>query len=464
MQFIENRTFDEIQIGTTAHLSRTLETSDIELLAAISGDANPAHMDLEYETSGDFQDVVTHGMWSASIISSLLGTELPGPGARYLRQDLAFQRPLRIGDTVDLRMRVEQKDASDHTVTISCSCTNQNGEVVFDGTVVIVAPLLKIRRPRAAAVAVRTHEPGALFRDWIASTRATPPVPTAVVHPCDHLSLGGAMEAARENMIVPILVGPTDRIRATAAAVGLDIDGVEIVDAPHSHGAAHRAVELVRAGRADVLMKGKLHTDELMEPVVDRATGLRTERRMSHVFALDVPHYPKPLFVTDAALNISPDLDTKRDIVQNAIDLVHALGNDRPKVAVLSAMETVYSKVPSTIDAAALCKMLDRGQITGAVLEGPLGFDNAVSEAAAAAKGISSEVAGHADILVVPDLEAGNMIAKQLVYLAGAESAGIVLGARVPIVLTSRADTIASRLASAAMAQLFAAHLLSRKR
>jgi phosphate acetyltransferase len=297
-----------------------------------------------------------------------------------------------------------------------------------------------------------------LFRDWVNSTKSIPAFPTAVVHPCDELSIGGAMQAAAEDMIVPIFVGPADKIEAAARDAGIDIGGVEIVDAPHSHAAAERAVALVREGRAEVLMKGKLHTDELMEPVVDRATGLRTERRMSHIFALDVPHYSKPIFITDAALNIAPDLDTKRDIVQNAIDLAHALGISRPKVAVLSALETVYSKVPSTIDAAALCKMLDRGQITGAVIDGPLAFDNAVSKAAAEAKGIVSEVAGDADILVVPDLEGGNMVAKQLVYLAGAEAAGIVLGARVPIVLTSRADGIPSRLASAAMAQLMTAY------
>jgi len=457
MQFIENRTFNEVEIGATADVSRALTKQDIQRLAIVSGDVNPAHMDATYRTSDSFQEVVTHGIWSATIISSLLGTELPGPGTRYVKQDLAFHKPFVVGDTLHLHLRVTAKDAATHTLTMDCSCKNQRDEIVFDGSVDVIAPTEKIRRPRVVLPDEETHPPGTCFGEWIERTRDIPAVRTVVVHPCDELSLGGAMEAAKRGMIVPILVGPAEKIESTAKTSGLDIAGIEIVDVPHSHAAAHRAVELVRAGRADVLMKGKLHTDELMEPVVDGKLGLRTERRMSHVFALDVPHYPKPLFVTDAALNIFPDLDTKRDIVQNAIDLAHTLGLDRPKVAILSAMETVYSKVPSTIEAAALCKMLDRGQITGGILEGPLGFDNAVSKTAAAAKGITSEVAGDADILVVPDLEAGNMIAKQLVYLAGAEAAGIVLGARIPIVLTSRADGTAARLASTAMAQLFAA-------
>ncbi|MDU8943731.1 bifunctional enoyl-CoA hydratase/phosphate acetyltransferase [Ovoidimarina sediminis] len=458
MRFIENMTFEEIEIGTTAELTTTLRPGDIARLATMSGDANPAHTDVAYESSEDFRGFVTHGIWGTALITSLLATELPGPGARYVGQALSFDHPVDVGDTVTVRLRVASKDESRGALTLDCTCTNQNGLVVISGTVDVLAPSEKIRRPRAALPVERTHQPGVLFREWIARTAGQPATPTAVVHPCDALSLGGAMAAAAEGMIEPILVGPAQKIEATAEAAGLSLDGVEIIDAPHSHAAAEQAVALVREGRAGILMKGKLHTDELMGPVVDRDTGLRTERRMSHVFGLDVPHYPKPLFITDAALNIFPDLDTKRDIVQNAIDLAHALGIAQPRVAILSAVETVYSKVPSTIEAAALCKMLDRGQITGGIIDGPLAFDNAVSKSAALSKGIASDVAGEADILVVPDLEAGNMIAKQLVYLAGADAAGIVLGARIPIVLTSRADGISSRLASAAMAQLLTLH------
>ncbi|WP_026606821.1 bifunctional enoyl-CoA hydratase/phosphate acetyltransferase [Methylocapsa acidiphila] len=282
------------------------------------------------------------------------------------------------------------------------------------------------------------------------------PVRTAVAHPCDESSLRGACEAAKARIIHPILVGPKSKIQSLAASLGLDISNFKLIDAPHSHAAAARAVELVRAGEADALMKGSLHTDELMAEVVRKDTGIRTDRRISHVFIMDVPTYHKPLFVTDAAVNIFPTLDDKADIVQNAIDLANALQIENPKVAILSAAETVSAKIPSTIDAAALCKMADRGQIAGGILDGPLAFDNAISASAAATKGIKSAVAGDADILVVPDLEAGNMLAKVLIFLANADAAGIVLGARAPIILTSRADSLRARMASCAVAALYA--------
>jgi phosphate acetyltransferase len=288
--------------------------------------------------------------------------------------------------------------------------------------------------------------------------RTSAPLPTAVVHPVDDLSLEGAVAAASEGLIEPLLVGPAGRIERAADEAGLDISAWEIVNCPHSDAAAARGVALVREGRAEALMKGALHTEELMKAVLHSELGLRTERRMSHCFVIDVPDFPKPFYVTDAAINIYPSLTDKRDIIQNAIDLAHALGVEVPLVAILSAVETVTETIRSTIDAAALCKMADRGQITGGVLDGPLAFDNAVSVEAAAAKGIVSPVAGRAQILVVPDLEAGNMLAKQLEYLAGAKVAGIVLGARVPIMLTSRADKAAARLSSAAIAVLLARH------
>jgi len=282
------------------------------------------------------------------------------------------------------------------------------------------------------------------------------PTPTAVAHPCDQSSLESALDAARQGLIAPILVGPAARIRAVAAENGLDLAGCPIVDTAHSHESADKAVELVRLGKAEALMKGSLHTDELMGAVVRRETGLRTERRISHCFVMDVPNHPTPLMITDAAVNIAPTLADKVDIVQNAIDLAHALGAEQVRVAVLSAMETVNPGVPSTIEAAALCKMADRGQITGAVLDGPLALDNAISLAAAKIKKIDSPVAGRANVLVVPDLEAGNMLAKSLTFLAGADAAGIVLGAKVPIILTSRADSVLTRLASCAVAVLVA--------
>jgi len=300
---------------------------------------------------------------------------------------------------------------------------------------------------------LRKHEK---YDALIARCRGLPPVPTAVVHPCDETSLGGAIEAAEAGIIRPLLVGPTPKIRAVAETLRLDLGQFEIVDAPHSHAAAEKGVELVRLDKAELLMKGSLHTDELLAEVVRKDTGLRTERRISHVFCMDVPAYHKPLFITDAAVNIFPSLEDKVDIVKNAIELAQALGIKEPKIAILSAVETVNPKIPSTIDAAALCKMAGRQQITGGVLDGPLAFDNAISRDAAEIKHIKSEVCGEADILLVPDLEAGNMLVKELSYLADADSAGIVLGARVPIILTSRADNVRARMASCAVAALYA--------
>ena len=294
------------------------------------------------------------------------------------------------------------------------------------------------------------------FAKLIARCKALPPTTCAVVHPCDAASLGGAIEAGKRGLIVPILVGPEAKIRAVAEEEGIDLSAYQIVSVEHSHAAAAKSVELARTGNVEGLMKGSLHTDELMAAIVPSATGLRTARRVSHVFVMDVPTYPRLLMVTDAAVNIFPDLECKVDICQNAIDLAHILGIESPKVAILSAVETVNPRIPSTLDAAALCKMADRGQITGGILDGPLAFDNAISLEAARTKRIVSPVAGQADILLVPDLEAGNMMAKQLQYLAGADSAGIVLGARVPIVLTSRADSVRTRLASTAVLKLLA--------
>jgi phosphate acetyltransferase len=287
--------------------------------------------------------------------------------------------------------------------------------------------------------------------------RSLDPIPTAVAHPCEESALAGAIEAGEKGLIVPILVGPSDKIREIAAKGGISLGKTRIVDAPHSHGSAAKAVELVRQGEAELLMKGSLHTDELLSAVVARETGLRTARRISHVFIMDVPTYHKVLIVTDAAINIAPTLEDKVDICQNAIDLATSLGLNKPKVAILAAVETVNSKMQATLDAAALCKMADRGQITGGILDGPLAFDNAISKEAARIKKIESDVAGDPDILLTPDLEAGNMLAKQLTFLANADSAGLVLGARVPIILTSRADSVRSRIASCAVAML-AAH------
>lgn len=300
------------------------------------------------------------------------------------------------------------------------------------------------------------------YEKLLARCKSLKPVPTAVAHPCEASALAGAVEAADEGLIVPILVGPRQKIEATAEAAGIDLGKFQVVDTPHSSASAAKAVELVREAQAELLMKGSLHTDELMGAVVSREGGLRTGRRISHVFVMDVPTYHKPVIVTDGAINIAPTLEDKVDICQNAIDLAISMGVDKPKVAILAAVETVTSKMPATIDAAALCKMAERGQITGALLDGPLAFDNAISKQAATTKGIHSAVAGDPDILLAPDLEAGNILAKQLSFLANADAAGLVLGARVPIILTSRADSVRSRIASCAVAML-AAHARRKK-
>jgi phosphate acetyltransferase len=456
IEYIENRTFDEIRVGDSASLVRTLKPEDIQLFAIMSGDVNPAHVDPEYARSSMFREVIAHGMWGGALISTVLGTQFPGPGTIYIDQTLHFSRPVGIGDTITVTLTATRKFDHNHHILFDCVCTNQDGQTVIRGTAEVLAPTEKIKRPRVALPEVTLVDRGARYQHLLERTRGLAPIPMAVAHPCDKESLLGVVEATQAGLIVPILIGPLAKMRAVAEQHGIDLSGLCLVDVEHSHAAAAEAVAQARAGKVEALMKGSLHTDELMAEVVDTATGLRTARRVSHVFLADVPTYPKPLLITDAAINIEPDLECKADIVRNAIDLALVLGIAEPKVAILAAVETVTPKMRATLDAAALCKMADRGQITGGVLDGPLAFDNAVSIVAAKTKGIFSAVAGRADILVVPDLESGNMLAKQLEYLAEALLTGVVVGARVPIVLTSRADTAIARAASCAIAVLMA--------
>ncbi|AVT83433.1 bifunctional enoyl-CoA hydratase/phosphate acetyltransferase [Rhodopseudomonas palustris] len=458
MEQIQNRTFDEIEVGDTASLVRTLTYRDIEVFAVMSGDVNPMHVDAAFAKSDMFHQVVAHGMWGGALISTLLGTQLPGPGTIYLDQSLRFARPVLLGDTVTVTVTVKEKNAAKKRLLLDCRATNQRGEEVITGLAEVIAPVEKISRPRVLLPEIDLNRTAQRYERLIEMTRGLQPIRTAVVHPVDSASLLGAVEAAREGLIVPVLVGPEAKIRAAAAQAAVDLAGYEIVAVEHSAAAAEAGVAMARAGEVEAVMKGALHTDELMHAVVDRTRGLRTARRISHVYAIDAPDYPRALLVTDAAINIYPTLADKRDIIQNAIDLAHALGIAEPRVAILSAVETVTESIRSTLDAAALCKMAERGQIKGGILDGPLAFDNAVSEEAAKTKGIVSPVAGRADIFVVPDLEAGNMLAKQLEYLAHARVAGIVLGARVPIILTSRADKTLARLGSCAIALLLARH------
>ncbi|MES2149389.1 MAG: bifunctional enoyl-CoA hydratase/phosphate acetyltransferase [Pseudomonadota bacterium] len=451
--YIENITFDELTIGQSARQVRTLALEDIQAFAAVSGDLNPTHVDADFARL--FQGVTAHGMWGGTLVSSLLGTELPGPGTVYVEQSLQFLLPVHVGDTLTVSATVLAKDAATKRVTLACAASNQHGAQVLSGTAVVLAPLVRIRRLALQLQPMHMFDPQARLRQLLAQVRHLAPVRCAVVHPCDEESLRGALEAAAHGVIEPLLIGPEARLRALAEQGGMDLHGVAIRAALHSVDAAEQAVALAASGQVGAIMKGSLHTDELMHAVMaERA--LRSGRRLSHVFRFDVPRYDKPLLLTDAALNIRPGLEDKADIVQNAILLAHALGLELPDVAILAAVETVNVHMQSTLDAAALCKMADRGQIRGARLDGPLAFDNAVSMEAARIKGIASDVAGHADILVVPDLESGNMLAKQLEYLAGATTCGVVLGARVPIALTSRADGPDARVGSAVLALLVA--------
>ena len=453
---VHNRTFDEIAVGDTASIERTLRAEDIQLFAALSGDSNPQHLDAAFAERSRFHGVIAHGMWSATLISAVLGTRLPGAGTVYLGQTLRFTAPVRIGDTVTVHLVVRERDERTRQLVLECRAVDQDGKTVVEGEARVIAPDERISQPAGALPQVRIEggNPGA--QRLLDHVRPLAAIRLAVVHPCNAISLSSALEARSAGLVEPVLVGPRARIEAIAHEHAIPLDGVRIEDAAHSHAAAARAAELAAAGEVEAIAKGSLHTDELMGALLPSTAGLRTKRRVSHCFLMQTPSYPRPFIITDAAITLAPTLEEKADIIRNAIDLAHFIGVPEPRVAILAAVETVNPRMPATLDAAALCKMADRGQISGGVLDGPLAFDNAVSIAAARVKGIASPVAGMADILVVPDLESGNMLAKQLEFLGDAESAGIVLGLRVPVVLTSRADPVDSRIASCALAVLIA--------
>lgn len=458
MSIIENHPFDELKVGDSASLVRTLDQRDIKLFAVMSGDVNPAHVDEEYARSDMFHKVIAHGMWGGTLISTALGTLLPGPGTIYLGQSLQFLHPVALGDTVTVTVKIEELNPVNHWVKLGCQVTNQNHQQVMAGVSEVIAPTEKISRPRVELPEVRLHEKGRHHRALIAQAQRFTPVRTAVVHPVDSASLMAAIEAARAGLIVPVLVGPETKIRQAAGGAGIDLAGVRIVTTPHSHAAAASAAGLARMGEVQALMKGVLDMDELMQALAGTEADLRTERRISHVSVMDAPAYSRPLLVTDATINVYPDLLDKRDIVQNAIDLAHALGLATPRVAMLAARETVDPRLRSTTEAASLCKMAERRQIGGAILDGPLSFDSALSEEAAKSGGLSSPVAGKADILVVPDLEVGNTLTRQLRYFAEAQEAGIILGARVPIIFPNQPDSALASLASCALATLLVGH------
>ena len=448
---LENRTFAQIEVGEAAVMRRLVTPDDLYVFAAVSGNFNPMHLPRAEGTAGP--ETVAPGMYVAALVAAVLGTRLPGPGTLYRRQVLTFHERAHAGEELSIRVTVLAKQDD--------GCVKLGTEVRRIGDdALILAGEAEVLAPTEAYSSDAAEIPGLIverhrhFQALLARARDLPPLPTAVVCPDDANSLGGALLAAREGLITPILIGRTADIKAVASGMGADLGGLELIDvAEGDRAAAAVACRMVHEGRAAAVMKGHLHTEDLLHPMLDRKTGLRIGRRFTHVFVMDVPGQPQPVMVTDAAINISPDLATKVDIVQNAIDLALSLGME-PRVGVLSAVETVNPAIQSSIDGALLSKMAERGQIRGGLVEGPLAMDNAVDIGAARTKGLKDGVAGRANILVVPDLDAGNMLAKQLAFISHAEGAGLMLGARVPVILNSRSDSAMSRLASCAVAAL----------
>lgn len=457
-EWIENVTFDELHVGQSARLVRTLSQDDIRAFAAISGDVNPAHLDAAYADASMFHGVIAHGMLGGAFISAVLGTVLPGPGTIYLEQSLRFSRPVRVGDTLTVTVTVLGKDEAKKRVELDCVVLNQNEEKVLSGVARVLAPTQKVRRPRMHAPHIQLFDPQARLQALLAQASGLAAVRCAVVHPCHAGVLQGALRAAQQGLIEPVLVGPPERIRAAAEAAGLDVQGLPLVATPHSAASAATAAVMAAEGQVQALMAGSLRKDELLA-AVQASAALHTSRRLSHVFRFDAPLYAKPLLLTDAVLHAAPSLAEKADMARNAIDLARAMGVDTPRVAVLSSVEEIDAAVPSSVDAAALSKMVDSGQIAHALIDGPLSFDSAIAPDAARAKHPRSAVAGQADVLLAPNLEAASMLGRQLQYLAGASACGLVLGARVPITLcTHRHDTPAAYLASAVLALRMAHH------
>ena len=450
---LTNRTLDELAIGDSAELRRLITPDDLYVFAASSGNYNPMHL-IDSDLDGDGRpERVAPGMFVGAMISAVLGTQLPGAGTLYRRQSLDFHARAHAGDELLCTVKVLNKNA-DGGVRLETQVKRvADNALIVTGEADVLPPQRKIDRAdvEVPGLIVQRHRH---FEALLARAKPLPALPTAVVCPDDANSLCGVLLAMREGIIAPILIGKADAIRQTAAEMGEDLGSIEIMDVPDSdEAAAAKACALVREGRAQAVMKGHLHTDDLLRPMLDKNEGLRIGRRFTHVFVMDVPGQPEPVMVTDAAINIAPDLPTKVDICQNAIDLARALDIE-PRVGVLSAVETVNPAIQSSIDAALLSKMAERGQIRGGQVDGPLAMDNAVDIGAARTKGLGGGVAGRANILVVPNLDAGNMLAKQLAFISHAEGAGLVLGARVPVILNSRADSPMSRLASCAVAAL----------
>jgi phosphate butyryltransferase len=444
--------YEELEIGQTASVERVCTDNDLVVFAHASGNLNPRHLPgLAEKLTGERP--VAPAMWGGSLFSALLGNVLPGPGTTYLAQTLRFHGPVRPGETLTISVTVREKRA-DRRVDLDCRLLRGDGTLVAEGVAEVQAPAMRVVADDVALPGLALHKHGK-FERLLAACAGVKALPTAVVAPTDNNSLGGAWEAAKAGLIEPILIGPEGRIRDEAAELGWDLAGVRLIGTADEHAAPARAVALVHEGVAAAVMKGNIHSDEVLKHVTKADGGLRAGRRISHVFVLDVPGREGMLLISDAAINIAPDLMTKADIVQNAIDLARAIGLTLPRVGILSAVETVNPAIPSTLDAAILSKMAERGQIKGGIVDGPLAMDNAVDVEAAKTKGVTGMVAGHADVLIAPNLESGNMLAKQLVFMSDADTGGLVVGARAPVMLTSRADDEYARLMSAALAVLY---------
>lgn len=456
MTTFSNTPYESLIVGMEAASTRACTAEDLYIFANSSGNHNPMHLPREDGDNDGKPEAVAPGMWVGALISSVLGNDLPGPGTLYLSQDLRFLDRAHAGETLVARVRVSEK-LPGNRVRFDTWVEREDGLRICEGAAEVIAPdkPMSFDDMDVPALTVQRHQH---FDRLLEQAAPLPAMATVVVAPEKPDALSGALLARDHTLIDPILVGCAEKIAAAAEELGADVSGLEIIDIPDHRAAALRAVSLIHEGRAQALMKGHLHTDQLLHAILKKEGGLRTNRRLSHVFVMDVPGHDHLLFVTDAAINISPDLDCKVSICQNAIDLALSLGIEQPKVGVLSAVETVTPSIPSTLDAAVLSKMADRGQITGGLVDGPLAMDNALDLQAARTKGITGLVAGHADILLAPNLEAGNMIAKELTYLAHAEAAGVVMGAQVPVILTSRSDDDKARLASCAVAALYAAN------
>ena len=450
---VTNRLFDEIAVGDCASSRRVCTDNDLFIFAQASGNLNPLSLP-DRDGDGDpSTPPLAPSMWVGALVSNVLGNILPGPGSLYRAQSFTFHDRVISGDELIVSVKVIEK-REPRLLVMETRVAKANGQLVADGVAEVFAPEKKLVFDRLSAPAVLVHR-HQQFERLLHACGGLAALPTAVVWPHDAASLDGALQAAAMGLIVPLLLGERAQIEAVARGLGKSLGATRVIEVDDLHLAADEAVALVRKGEARAIMKGALHSDALLEPILDRASGLRTERRISHVFVMDVPGLEHPLLISDAAINIAPTLDDKKDITQNAIDLARACGIQRPRVGILSAVETVNSNIPSTIDAAVLAKMAERGQIEGGIVDGPLAMDNAVSMQAARSKGITSLVAGRAEVLIVPNLEAGNMLAKELTFIAHADAAGLVLGATVPVMLTSRADSANARLMSCAIALLY---------